>query len=338
MLCLVSCVFIYLLVDLFDRLDNFLNKATPFHTIISYFLWKIPVIISQIFPMVFFLTLIVQLTVMKKNREWEALEGGGIFFGHIVVFILVYSIFFSLVQLVFSQYLGTMAKIKTGAIWDSLGKKHTKQRTIMKDFWFRKGMYIGHMGFVNTKTHIGKKIVVYKMDKGFSKIKLIIYGQEAKVAKKHMDVFNCVIYVPGQFNSTQKKEFKIDSRDMDTIFDLTPSKKLEDVSLWKLKGIIKELQNTGTNVEEILTIWYGKIAYSFSIVFLSLFAVILSRIRDNLPINLAIGLCVSLVFYGLFVLGSILGKHGVVSPIVGAWGGNFIFGTWALYYMFVSRG
>ncbi len=60
---------------------------------------------------------------MKKNREWEALEGGGIFIGNVVAFILIYSFLFSIFQIIFSQYIGVMAIQKTNAIWDNLGKK-----------------------------------------------------------------------------------------------------------------------------------------------------------------------------------------------------------------------
>ena len=335
--CLTSCIFIYLLIDLFDRLDNFLNKSTPFDIIVSYFLWKIPVIISQIFPMVFFLTFIIQFSLMKKNREWEALEGGGIFWGNIVIFIFIYSIMFSFLQMFFSQYLGIQAQIKTEFIWDNLGKRNTKQKQTIKNFWFRKEEYIGHINYLNIKNHMAEKVSIYKMDRDFTKIKMAIYAKRAKISNEYIKFINATICNPEKFRIKHQQFLKLHIKNIDSIFEMTLSQKLEDVPLWKLKGIIRELKQTGTNVEEILTVWYGKIAYSFSIVCLTLFAIILTRKSKNLPLNLAVGLCVSFVFYGLFVFGSILGKHGVLPPFIGAWGGNFIFGSVALYYLFIAR-
>ena len=69
---------IYLLTDLFDRIDDFLETKMSFFAIVAYFVIKIPIIISQILPAVFLIALIIQLNLLTKNKELVALHAGGI--------------------------------------------------------------------------------------------------------------------------------------------------------------------------------------------------------------------------------------------------------------------
>ncbi len=317
-ICLLVCIFIYLLVDLFDRLDNFLNKSAPFSWIIKYFLWKIPVIISQISPIVFFLTCVVQFTIMGKNREWEALEGGGISKGYIYRFILVYSIIFATIQLFFSQYIGTIGMQKTDIIWDSLGKNKIINKNIKQKVWSRKKNYIVYISELDIRDGKGKDIEIYEMGENFLNIKKAIFAKQVKIYKNRLNLIDVLISFPEEFKIEKKPHYFIKEKNMDIILDITSSNKIEDVPLWKLRSIVQELKRTGSNVEDIVTLWYSKIAYSFSIVILSILSVYISRKSINLPFNIAISLLMVFLFYAIFVVGTMLGKHGILPPFIGA--------------------
>lgn len=328
---ILSCMSIYLLVDIFDRLDNFLNKSASFKIIVKYFLWKIPLIISQIFPLVFFITLTIQFTIMKKNREWEAIEGGGIFIGNVILFLLFYSFFFSLIYLFFSQYIGVIASNKTNAIWDNLGKKKITKNKIINDFWFRKDKYIGHIGTLDLNERKGFHIEIYEIDQNFSNIRTAFLAEKGKILKDKLVLSEVLLSHPNEFFVEKRDSFVIYDKEMDVILDIT-SKDIESVPLWKLRVFIKELKITGANVESITTVWYSKISYSLSLIVLGILSVYISRRCENLPVNLAISLVITFLFYGLFVVGTILGKHGVVPPLVGAFGVHIVF---VLFLVFI---
>ena len=62
---------VFIFVELFDRLDEFLDAGVGAATIVSYFVYRTPFILSQIFPAVFLIALMVQLGLM--------LIGGGLY-------------------------------------------------------------------------------------------------------------------------------------------------------------------------------------------------------------------------------------------------------------------
>ena len=50
LLCAVSLIGIYLVVDIFERMDEFVSRNAPFSDLIAYFFFKIPFIIFYMAP------------------------------------------------------------------------------------------------------------------------------------------------------------------------------------------------------------------------------------------------------------------------------------------------
>ena len=66
---LVTVVFIYVVVDFFEKADNFMKSGLPFSRTLTYFTLNIPFIISQIAPVGILLAVIIIFYLMNKNNE-----------------------------------------------------------------------------------------------------------------------------------------------------------------------------------------------------------------------------------------------------------------------------
>ena len=72
---------LYVLTDLFERLDNFIEAGLSVGMVLTYFIVKMPLVISQILPVIFLLSAVIQLCIMARSRELTALQAGGISLG-----------------------------------------------------------------------------------------------------------------------------------------------------------------------------------------------------------------------------------------------------------------
>ena len=72
---------LYVLTDLFERLDNFIEAGLSVGMVLTYFVVKMPLVISQILPVIFLLSTVIQLCIMARSRELTALQAGGISLG-----------------------------------------------------------------------------------------------------------------------------------------------------------------------------------------------------------------------------------------------------------------
>ncbi|NOR45502.1 MAG: LptF/LptG family permease [Candidatus Delongbacteria bacterium] len=75
---MVAMIMIYVIIDLFDHLNKFLDAKMPLMGFIIYYTLKIPEIISQIFPIVSFMSLLFTLGNLSKYQEIVAMMTSGI--------------------------------------------------------------------------------------------------------------------------------------------------------------------------------------------------------------------------------------------------------------------
>lgn len=73
--------------------------------VLTYFVVKMPLVISQILPVIFLLSTVIQLCIMARSRELTALQAGGISLGVVANSMILCGIFWGGVQLGFSEYL-----------------------------------------------------------------------------------------------------------------------------------------------------------------------------------------------------------------------------------------
>lgn len=117
LLVLCSLVAIYLLVDFFERIDNFLEAKKTMGLAVQYFLLKIPLIYEQLTPVCILLAGVITLGVLNHNHEFMALTASGICVGRIVRPLLAATCVFTLLTLAASQWLLPATITATDKIW-----------------------------------------------------------------------------------------------------------------------------------------------------------------------------------------------------------------------------
>ena len=133
---------LYLLTDLFERLDNFVEAGVPVSMVLLYFAVKTPLVISQILPVIFLLSTVIQLCLMARSRELMALQAGGISLGVVARSMLLCGIFWGAVQLTFSEYLGVAGERESARIWQEEVRKRNLAATVLHNQWFADGQWI----------------------------------------------------------------------------------------------------------------------------------------------------------------------------------------------------
>lgn len=117
LLILGSLTTVYMLVDFFERIDNFIEKGKPFSLAIKYFLFKIPTMIDLLLPVCILLAGIITLGLLNHNHEFSALKACGVSATRIIYPILIGSIAFTVFHLVIAQWLLPATASVSNKIW-----------------------------------------------------------------------------------------------------------------------------------------------------------------------------------------------------------------------------
>ena len=75
---ILGFVSIFVIVDLIENLDRFIDNNVPPHVVVSYYLYTLPWFVSIGLPMSMLISTVLSLGNMVKRNEWTALKASGI--------------------------------------------------------------------------------------------------------------------------------------------------------------------------------------------------------------------------------------------------------------------
>ncbi|OBQ55736.1 LptF/LptG family permease [Halodesulfovibrio spirochaetisodalis] len=317
---------IYLLTDLFEKLDDFIEAGLGIYTVALYFICKLPLIISQILPAVFLLSCTVQLCVMSRNKELVALQAGGVSFVSLARFILYIGLFWAVVQLGFSQYLGVMGDVESRRIWKEDVRGESAEKTVASDIWFLEDNYVVNLKKAYLKEGRADWVTIMRMSDGGDAIQEVIKAKSAVVRPNDWVLSSVIQTEPGSYAVVNTPELVVPLKQKLAVFrTVSVDTDLNRLALWELGAAIERLEQSGSNVEALRTTYHQKIAYAAAVVIMGLVALMLLTWRDSLYINVSVGLILTFAFYALFTWFGALGERGYINPVFGAWFSNILF-------------
>lgn len=329
---------LYVLTDMFERLDTFIEGETGPGLFFPFFLYKIPTIISLILPAVYLIALVVQFNMLERSRELIALTAGGVSPGAFIRFIVVYGIIWALVQLTFAQFIGAQGEKAAARIWQEDVRGRVLQEVSVEGLWFTEGDNIVHIGKVFPVQKRGTDILIYTLDSSKTGITEIIRAKSFFVDEDGKWIMeNGKKLVPAEYSSTPFDQMTASlTQDLGAfqVWSKTSAIRPNYLSLTELWTTITRLEQAGSNVERLLTAWHGKLAYACSVFIMGLLAYIVSRYTSNIYLAVILALLIVFFYYTANTLCSTLGEKGILSPMVGAWSANAFFAVAGLGWIF----
>lgn len=117
LLIIIALTSLYLLVDVFERLDNFQERGLPLTLTSRYFLMKIPVILDQISQVSLLLSGIITLGLLVNRRELQSLNAAGIAKFRVLIPFGIGAIICTAFGLAAGQWLLPSAGMEMNRIW-----------------------------------------------------------------------------------------------------------------------------------------------------------------------------------------------------------------------------
>ena len=331
---------LYVLTDLFERLDNFIEAGLSVGMVLTYIVVKMPLVISQILPVIFLLSTVIQLCIMARSRELTALQAGGISLGVVANSMILCGIFWGGVQLGFSEYLGVAGERESARIWQEEVRKKNLAATVLEDVWFTDGDWIVSLGTLDPQAH-GTGFSGYELSDDGLSIKRIVQASTFTAEPSHWALQDVRVYTPDTFTQEQEPDFVLPLRqDPETFRLVSTGTKPQQLPLWQLGDAISQLKSSGSNVEALRTAWHAKLAYAASILVMAFVATAIVSWKDNIYIAVTVALLCTFLYFAVYTLGTTLGQRGILHPFLAAWTANLIalfFAFWRLIPLLLRR-
>jgi lipopolysaccharide export system permease protein len=75
--CLLACAAIWVIIDLFGSIDDFLDNKAPASVIFFYYFNQVPRLLQQVVPAAFLFSTLFTLLTLSRRQEWTAMQAAG---------------------------------------------------------------------------------------------------------------------------------------------------------------------------------------------------------------------------------------------------------------------
>ncbi len=342
LLLLIMCLGLglYLLTEIVERLDIFIDNGAGMGLVLKYFACRLPGIVAQILPAVFLLATVVVLCLMGHSRELTALQAGGISFSRVAVVLVMCGAFWGVLQFACAQFVGVQGDRYATQIWQEQVRKRDMSKTAIEEVWFTESGWTLSIERLLLSGE-GSGITAFHVKEGTaSDIDVIVRAPRVKASAESWTAQDATCFYPESFRKDELKSFVIPVAQDHKLFFATSSVSLQQLPIWQLGDAITQLGEAGSNVEGLRTVWHGKIAYAASLMVMALLGAAIVSWNSNIYIAVGISMAGTFMLYALTMFGESLGQMGSLPPLLAAWGPNLLLLTTALarlYHVSVKR-
>ena len=330
---------IFLIVDFFERIDEFLAKDAPMIDLISYYIFKIPFIAFYMAPQGVLLATAITLASLAKNNEFTVMKACGISITGITFPIIGASCVIALTVLASSEFLSPITNQKMNYIF--MGKVQARAsygKIPTNNLWFKSvNGDIWNVDYFDPYKSRLEEIIILKPGPDHSIVQRID-------AREAVWVINKWKFMDGYIRKFDKNGIK-STKYFKNKFFVTPEtpknlskahRRPEEISL---SGLYKKIQTEELKGKDTTMNWielHRNISYPFISVVMALLAIPLS-IRSSrhggLLFCVGVNIAMGFMFSFLYAMSISLGKGGTFDPILAAWGPNVLFTVLGFYLL-----
>ena len=332
----VVVVSIYVAVDFFEKIDDFMEAGLPFSRVLSFFLYNIPFVVAQIVPVGLFLSILIVFCIMSKSNEIIALRSSGISIYYLLLPLLSVGVLFTILIFFLSEVVVPFTTSKANKIWLSEVRKERLYTTREKNVWIKGNRKIIHIKYYDATNRSLHGISINYFDKDFNLIRRVD-AKEALFEKEKWVLTNSMV----QTLNTDTRSYKVTFNDKEVEpLDFSPEdmkramKKSVEMSFKELLSYIRKVEAEGYDATVYRVDLQAKIAFPFVCIILCMLGIGISvrgKLSEGIPLVVGFGLGI-VFFYWIFNSFCLSLGYGEVLPAwVAVWVANFTFLCFGLY-------
>ncbi|NOY70688.1 MAG: LPS export ABC transporter permease LptG [Deltaproteobacteria bacterium] len=329
-LVLVAVVTLYLCVDFFARIDKFMVREIDPIKIVFYFIYKIPLIISQITPAGILLAVLSVFGLMGRNNEIIALKSGGVSPFYLLRPVIVIGIVLTLFLFVFSEIIVPVTTARANRI--AMGEKKQKRalESMQNNIWIRQKNGIVHVKYVSPTDRSLLGVTLYDFDSSFNLVRRVD-ARSATWEKNGWVFSNALVQSFDHAGKGGKTGFFDQKR---IYLDILPDefkpvvKDTDEMSFASLRNYIRRMEADGYDATHYRVDLDAKLAFPFVCLIMCLMGSGISlagKAVDGMAASFGYGIVMAAIYWSAYSFCLSLGYGGVLPPVIAAWTVNILF-------------
>ncbi len=340
----IVCFTLFIILTLFDLLDDIIRNRIPVSLIISYFVFLTPHILLLVVPMSVLLATLIQFGILEKSSEVTAMKAGGWSLYRIAFAVLLLSGFLSGIMFFMQDYILPYANIRQDAIRNQIKGNPPQTFTLPRKWIFGKSDRIYNYDLFDSGKDVFVGLNVYEVDLKQLTIKRRVYARQAVVkgpGKWELEGGWVRDFgsARGGFLPFKKQMFTFPEEASYFEKDIFEPGEASKLTYVELNKYIMYLMQSGYNATELQVSLNKKISFPLSCFVMAIlgipFSFSMGKRGAFYGITAAVAIAIS--YWGLSSVFEVMGTYGLLSPLLAAWAPNLLFSSAGLALLLTVR-
>jgi len=322
---------IYIVVDLFEKIDVFIDYQAPAMLILIYFANKLPLIVIQVLPVAMLLGAILSLGHLRKHNEITAMQSCGLSPLRITMPLLASAVVITAAAFLISEEVVPSAYLQQKEVMDVGIKRRrpeaTRTRTDIR--YMGRGYRVFNIREFRPEPPVMEGVSMQQFDPDSLRMRKRIDARSARwqgglwvleggFARLFADSLEIAVPFEGYSDSRwteQPDEFA--RPEPDPFF----------MNRRQLSDYIRRIRESGARVDQYVTDYHLRAAFPLANFIMVLLGSCLSLriMRGTLALGFGLSISLGFIYYGFIVIGQTLGYNGNLPAPLAAWLGNIVF-------------
>ncbi|MDZ7371417.1 MAG: LPS export ABC transporter permease LptG [candidate division KSB1 bacterium] len=337
---LLAFVIIFIVVDLIENLDRYIDNKFPRIAVIEYYINFLPFIIVLILPVAMLLSSLYSIGGLARNNEIVAMKAAGLSLYRIFLPVLITALFISFLSMWIADRLVPRATQRQSEINEHYLRNRPPRKRLDNVYLRDEQDRRISMRSFNTETFTGSVVSIRRMQDS-----RLISRIDARRMVWQDSLWMLYDGYERTFTEEGEKAEPFTARPLETT-SIRPEnisrllRKPEEMSYRELKDFIAEVKRNGADPAKWLVDLHLKIALPFANFIIVLFGLPLSAAqtrRSGAAKGFGVSLAVTFVYFGILKTTQAMGHTGKLDPIVAAWFANVVFGILGLIVLWKAK-
>lgn len=336
----VALTSLFLLFDLFDRLDNFVEAGARIGTILLYFALKVPLTLTLMMPISMLIATLFTFGLLSRNSEVTAIRAAGTPISWIAKPLLMTGLVVSFSVILINETLAPYATRRSKELYNIDIRKKDKLGTYSQsNFWWREGQRFYSVDTFDSRDKSLENLSFFDLSTEFE----VLRRTDAQKTTFVDPVigWNMQSVVEQRFSQGHEND-QIDSRRFSAMplpitqqpeefYDVRADR--STMSYRELRRFIKKQASSGIVVKNYYPDLYEKLSFPFVSLLSTLVALpfALKPARSgSMAASMISGLVIGFTYYAVHYFSLALGRAELWPALLSAWMANLLMGFVAI--------
>jgi lipopolysaccharide export system permease protein len=337
-LCLAGGTALYLVIDLFDRINVLIRYGASVKWVVLFLAYKVPLMVYQIVPATVLLAVLLTLGLLTRHNEILALRTSGIPVSRIAYPFVVMAAVVSLGAFLLNEFVVSAAYEQSEYIRRVIIEGRLPHSLMVRDrIWFK-----GEEGFYKIASYLPAQkemqgVTWFTVSRPFRLVRRID-ATKARWEDGHWVFYDFVERAFGPddgMETTRATRREVSLPETPQDFEVV-RRETDDMPFSRLLRYIRKLESEGYDSTPYRVDLHKKVSFpvlNIITAFLGIpFALRLPR-TGGLAALVGFSLVLGFVYWILFAVAVSIGQAGLLPPFIAAWVANILFGALGVYLL-----